>query len=129
MQALVPSLPSLKNLPFYAAIDGLTGYLYGKLNQTQPLLTSTIFVIRALADVLFYHIANYLVGGKDLQSQKIFLINSTIVNLIFNVVLRELNLISRFFSCIIGLSVLGQLIHRISYIQKTERDLIAAEKE
>lgn len=133
MNAIIPSLPSLRKFPFYMAIDGLTGYLYGKARKTHPNLTAAIFMIRTLANALFYHITHYLIVGKveakGLRSQKIFLINSTIVNLIFIVVLRELNLIGRLFSGLIGLAVMGQLIHRVSYIQNKERELIAAKLE
>lgn len=124
MNALPPSLPSLMHLPFYAAIDGLAGYVYGELSQVNPNLTATIFAIRALAHTLFYHVANYILGGKDLQSQKIFLVTSLIVNMTFLVVLRELNLIGRLFSCLLGLAVIGHLIHRVCYIQDQERQMI-----
>lgn len=123
MNLSAPSLPSLKYLPFYLAIDGLTGYLYGKLSQVNPTLTTTIFAIRGLAHSFFYHLANLILGGKDLQSQKIFLTTSTIVNMTFLIVLRELNLIGRLFSCLLGLAVIGHLVHRVRYIQDQERRL------
>lgn len=127
MNSLPLSLPSLKNLPYYVAIDSLTGYLCGKFSQTNPNLTATVFAIRALANALFYHIANYAFGGEDLQSQKIFLVTSTLVNMTFLIVLRELNLIGRLFSCLLGLATLAYLINRVSYIQDLERQLILEE--
>jgi hypothetical protein len=121
MNPLPPSLPSLKDLPGYVVIDGLTGYICGKLSQTNPYLIATVFAIRSLAHALFYHIANYVLGAKDLQSQKIFLVTSTLVNMIFLIALKELNVIGRLVSCLLGLATLGYLINRVSYIQDQER--------
>ncbi len=124
MNVTAPSLPSLANLPFSVAVDGLAGYLWGKLGQKNSELIATIFVIRALAHTLFYHIANYVLKGKDLQSQRIFLVTSTVVNMTFLIVLRELNLIDRLFSCLLGAAILGHVIYRVSYIQDQERQQI-----
>ena len=129
MIVLPPSLPSLANLPIYAALDGLAGYICGKLSQANPHLIAIIFAIRAIALTLFYHIANYILQGSDLQSQKIFLVTSTVVNMTFLIVLRELNLIGRLFSCLLGLAVLGHLIYRVSYIQDQDRQLILEDAE
>jgi hypothetical protein len=121
MSFLEPSLPLLKSLPFYLVIDGLTGYLCGRVGATRPELMATIFAIRAVAHTLFYLYANNTLKGKELQSQKIFLVTSSIINLTFLIVLREFDLIGRLFSCLLGLSVIGQLVHRVSYIQEHER--------
>lgn len=127
MNTLTPSLPSLKSLPGYVAIDGLAGYICGKLSQTNPILVATVFAIRALVNTLFYHLTNYVLGAKDLQSQKVFLVTSTLVNMTFLIALRELNVIGRLFSCLLGLATLGYLINRVSYIQDKERQLILEE--
>ncbi len=123
MNILEPSLPSLKQLPFYVAIDGLTGYLCGALSQADPKLMAVVFTIRGLADALFYQFANFVFRGDDLQSHKIFLASSAAVNMLFLVALRELNLIGRLFSCLLSLAVIGYLIRRVSYIQEQERRL------
>lgn len=127
MNTLPPPLPSLTSLPCYVTIDGLVGYICGKFSQTNPSLVAIVFAIRALADTLFYHIANYALGAKDLQSQKVFLVTSTLVNMTFLMALRELNVIGRLFSCLLGLATLGYLINRVSYIQDQERQLILEE--
>lgn len=119
-----PSLPSLKHLPIYMTIDGLTGYVLGKINQVNPMLMAAIFTIRSLAHTLFYHLANFVLRGRDLDSQKIFLATSTIVNMTFLIALRELNLVGKLFSCLLGLAILGHLIHRVRYIQEQDRRLI-----
>ena len=124
MSMLPPSLPILKDILGYAAIEGTLGYLCGVVGQTNPALTTTIFVTRCVAHALFYHIANFSMGAKDLESQKIFLVNSTLVNMTFLIALRELNLIGHFSSCLIGIAALGYLINRVGYIQKEERSSI-----
>ena len=124
MMNLAPALPSLRHLPVYLVIDGACGYLYGTVSKVNPLLTLSIFAIRCLADTLFYHLANRILDGKDLESQKIFLMTSMAVNMTFLVVMRELNLIGRFFSCMIGLGVVGYLVHRVRYIQDQERRIL-----
>ena len=123
-----PPLPSLQSLPYNVFVDGAMGYLCGRLGQTNAHLTATIFAIRSLANILFYHVANYVVGAKDLNSQKVFLITSTLVNMICLIALREINLIGQSFSCFLGLAALGYVIHRASYIQNQERQSIL-EKE
>jgi hypothetical protein len=124
MHVVAPSLPSLQHLPIYLTIDVAAGYLYGKLIHVNPNFTATICAIRALTHTLFYHIANYMLGGDGLQSQKIFLVTSTVVNMSFVIVSRELNLIGRLFSCLLGLGVIGYLFHRVLHIQEQERQLI-----
>jgi hypothetical protein len=123
MNISTPSLPSLRYVPIRLVIDSATGLLYGKLGQVNPLLTMTIFTIRGLADTLFYYLANTILEGKDLRSQKIFIGTYTAVNLTFLIVMRELNLIGRFFSCIIGLGMIGCLVNRVRYIQDQERHI------
>lgn len=125
---IAPSLPSLKDLSSCIAIDGLTGCLYGILSQTNFKLTTTIFAIRALTHTLFYHIANSVLQGKDLQSQKIFLVTSTIVNMTFLFVLRELNLIGQLFSCLLGATIIGHLTYRLNYIQDQEKQQLLEEQ-
>lgn len=122
--SLPPCLPSFTHLPWSIFMSGLAGYFCGKVSQVNPDLTAAIFAIRTLTYTLFYHITNYVLRGKDLQSQKIFFISSTLVNWTFLIVLRELNLIGRLFSCLIGLVFIGHLISRVSYIQDQERQLI-----
>lgn len=121
MNVLTPSLPSYRHVPVRLIIDGATGYLYGKFSQVNPLLTMTIFTIRGLADTFFYFLANAILNGKDLQSQKIFVGTCAAVNMTFLIVMRELNLIGRFFSIMIGLGVIGYLADRVRYIQEQER--------
>jgi hypothetical protein len=128
MSSSIPALPCLRHLPFYLSLDCVTGYLFGKLSQVNPKLTTIIFAIRALAHSSFHLLANLILRGKDLQSQKIFLVSATIVNMTFLVVLRELNIIGRFFSCLLGLAVIGHLVHRVRYIQDQERRLFEAEQ-
>lgn len=122
MNILAPSLPNLRHLPFYLSIDGATGFIYGTLSQVNPLLTMTIFTIRGLADALFYHLANRVMDGKDLYSHKIFIATTSAVNFTFLIVMRELNLIGRFFSCVLALALVGSLVHRVRYIQEQEND-------
>lgn len=116
-----PSLPLLKRLPVYVAIDSLAGYICGHMSQSDPVLMATIFAIRAIADTLFYQFANFIFRGSDLHSHKIFLWSTAAVNMVFLIALRELNLIGRLFSCLLSLAVIGYLIHRVSYIQDQER--------
>jgi hypothetical protein len=123
MNTLPPSLPYLNYLPFYVAIDGTTGYLCGQVSQVNPILMASIFAIRALADTLFYQLTNFTLKGKDLQSQRIFLVSTAVINMTFLIALRELNLIGRLFSCLLGLAVIGTLIHRVGYIQDREQRL------
>jgi len=123
MNILIPSLPSVRHLPFYCTIDVLTGYVWGKLSQTNPNLIAAIFLIRALANTFFYQLANFVLKGKGLQAQKIFLATSMGVNLTFLVALRELNLIGSIFSLLLGLAIIGQLLHRVCYIQDEEKRL------
>jgi len=124
MNVLAPSLPSFRHLPIYLAIDGVSGYLYGTLGKVNPLMTMSIFAVRSLANTLLFHLANTLLDGKDLQSQKIFIATSSAVNMTFLIGMRELNLIGLFFSCLIGLGVVGYLLHRVSYIQEQERRVL-----
>lgn len=124
MSVCAPDLPTFKYFPFYIALDGFTGYLCGKLSQVNPKLTTAIFVIRSLAHSLFYQLANFILKGKDLQSQKIFLVTSTVVNMTFLITLRELNLIGRLFSCLLGILMIGHMIGRVKYIQDQERRII-----
>jgi hypothetical protein len=122
-----PSFPSFRPLPIEITMDGLIGYFYDKLSQTadpHPHLTAVIFAIRPLAITLFYHTAQYVLRGKDLQSHKIFLGTLIVINMTFLFVLKELNMIGRLFSCLFGLAFLGQLIYRVRYIQNEERKLI-----
>lgn len=120
MNPIAPSLPTFSHLPFYLAIDGASGYFYAQLAQVNLERTMTIFLIRSVANTVFYYLANKILKGKDLQSQKIFIWTSAAVNMIFLVAMIELNLIGRFFSCLLGLSVVGIFIHRVRYIQNQE---------
>lgn len=120
MQSSIPSLPSLKTLPFSIFIDGAVGYLYAKVNQKNPRLMMVVFTIRTVAHTLFYLFFNFILKGKDLGSQKIFVISSTITSSIFIVALKELHLIEGYFSILLGLAIIGQLINRFDYIQKQE---------
>lgn len=120
MNPLAPLLPALTHLPFYLAIDGVSGILYAHVGQVNPETTVTIFLIRGLANASFYYLANKILKGKDLQSHKIFIVTSAAINMTFLIAMRELNLIGRFFSCMLGLCVVGVLIHRVRYIQNQE---------
>ena len=122
MNISAPSLPNLRHLPVYLSIDAATGLIYGTLSQINPLLTMSIFTIRGLADTLFYHLANRIMDGKDLYSHKIFIATTAAVNMTFLIVMRELNLIGRLFSCVLALSLVGYLVHRVRYIQDKESD-------
>ena len=121
---LPPSLPILRQMPGYIGIDALTGYVCSHACQVNPYLTTAIFAIRPLAQTLFYHIANSFFEKKDLGSQKIYLFTSTSVNLIFIIVLRELDLIGYLFSCVIAAATVGYLIKRAIYVQSEERRMI-----
>lgn len=121
-------LPSFSDIPIYVSIDVGVGYLYGKLIQKNPSLTATLFAIRTLTDAIFYHIANYALEGKDLQSQKIFLVTSTLVNIAFFFILRELHLMGQLFSCLFGTAIIGRLMHRMRYIKEQEVQLMVAEE-
>lgn len=127
MTTLPPSLPYLNYLPSYVAIDGATGYLCGHISQVNPVLMASLFTIRALSDTLFYQLANFTLKGKELQSQRIFLVSTAVINMTFLIALRELNLIGRLFSCLLGLAVIGTLIHRVGYIQDREQGHIRLE--
>jgi hypothetical protein len=128
MSSSIPALPHLRHFPFYLTLDCVTGYLCGKLSQVNPRLTTTIFVIRGLAHSSLHLLANAISGGKDLQSQKIFLVSATIVNMTFLVTVRELNIIGRLFSCLLGLIVISYLGGRALYIQNQERRLFEPEQ-
>lgn len=128
MNGITPSLPSLRSLPFYVACDGLIGYVCGIINSVNPSLTATILVVRTVANTLFYHLANYLLGGQDLKSHKIFLFTSTTVNILTFIVLRELSLIGRLCSWLLGSAMFGYFINRVCYIQDQERQLIFEEE-
>lgn len=124
-----PSLPTINGTPYRVAIDALLGFTWSKLGQTNPKLTTLIFAIRSIVDTFFYHAVNYVKGTKELESQKIYLITSTMVNMIFVVALRELNVIGQLFSCLLGVAALGYMINRIAYIQSVEQQAILEGKE
>ena len=115
---MTPLLPSLNHVPFNLAIDSASGYVFGKLNQVNPVLTMTIFTIRGFAHTVFYLLANSILSGKGLKSHKIYIATSFLVNMTFLIVLRELNLIGRFFSLLFGAALIGHLIHRVNYIEQ-----------
>lgn len=121
----IPYLPNIKHLPFYVATDAILGALYAgiryaAIGKVNPLLTVTIFAIRGLADNLFFLLANTLLKGKNLHSQKIFITTSAIVNTAFMVSLRELNLMERLPAFILGLIGIAFLGRRIKYIHDKE---------
>lgn len=116
------SLPAFRHLPFYLVIDAGAGYLYGTLTKVNPLLTMTIFIIRGVAQTLLFKIANAILKAEDVYSQKIFIVTSAAVNMTFLIAMRELNLVGLFFSCLIGFGIVGQLIHRVRYVQDHEKD-------
>ncbi len=116
-----PSLPTFKGLPLCIAIDGLTGYAYGKIAQVNPLLTATIFAAQALAHTVLYQLVNFTLRGQGLFSHRIFIATSASIKIICIAVLRQLELVGKLFAYLLSLSVLGQLINRVAYIQDQER--------
>lgn len=120
MGILTPSLPSFKCLLPGVGIDALIGYTYGKFTSVNPMLSTLIFVTRTLAETIIYHIARFVLKGKDIEAQKIFIGTSAVVNLTFILVLRELNLAAKFFPFLIGVAAIGQLVNRVRYIQQEE---------
>mgnify|MGYP006994442927 CR=1 FL=1 len=129
MSPIPPPLPTLNRIPYCMTIDALTGYLCAKWGKTNSKLTTLIFAIRSFANAFFYHAINYLNGAKKLESQKIYLATSFVVNMTFLVALRELNLIGDIFSCLIGLAAFGYTIKRAIYIQSVENQAILDGKE
>lgn len=130
MNNFAPSLPSLslEDLPSDVLVDALTGYLYARITKRNPILMVTIFTIRTVAHTLFYRFFDSIIQGDQLKSQKVFLTTSCIINTIFFMTLRELNLIGTFVSCLLGISFAGLLINRITYIQEQEKKLLAHKK-
>ncbi|MFI0434147.1 MAG: hypothetical protein ACH350_00280 [Parachlamydiaceae bacterium] len=126
-----PSLPILKKCPYYVGIAACEGYVYGKICHVNPSLAATILALHALAQTLLYHTADYFFRDKNrqsqkstpLDSQKIFIVTSTLVSMITLVALKEFNLIGQFFYFLLGVGALGYLINRASYIQKEETAL------
>ena len=123
MNALPPSLPSFKELPFDIACDCFVGYLYGKLFKVNPNLTTAIFAIRSLCHTLFYQIAFLVLKRDEIFSHKIYIATTTTVNLTFIIALRQLNLIGTFLSYLLSLGLIGHLISRICYIQREQDQL------
>ncbi len=119
-----PSLPNIKFIPAYAAVDLCAGYLLGLGIGINPKLTALIFAIRNLATTLFYHISTFTMNYKDLDSHKAFLAGSIISNMIFLVTLREMNIIGKLSSYALVAVFLGSIIHRVTYIQLKEREMI-----
>lgn len=115
-----PTLPTFKGWPLCIAIDSLFGYSYGKIAQVNPVLMTAIFATQTVAHTVFYQVANFVLGGKDLLSHKIFIATSVSINLIFIAVLRQLELVGQPFACLLSLAGIGQLINRVSYIQAQE---------
>lgn len=124
MQSSTPSLPTIRSFPLSIGIEGLTGFLYGTVFQINPKLMTLIFMIRGIADNILYQLinlaSNLLVGSDEVQSQKIYLINSSFINLAFLTILRDLNLFGRLFSYVLGVGCIGQLIYRVRYIDNHE---------
>lgn len=120
MNMIASSLPTFKDMPIRVGLECLAGYLGGRAAKVNPILTMTICAIRGLAETCFYQIANYIFGDDEIRAHKIYIATSGTINMIFIIVLKELNLIGHFFSCIMGLGAIGLMILRVQHIQKLE---------
>lgn len=117
-----PSLPTLRDLPRVVLIDGCVGYLFAQVAGTNPNLMTLIFSVRGIAELFFSHIANYSLKKTELDSHKIHIGVSMIVNMTFLVALRELKLIGQLSAIAFGIAILGRLSKRVSYVDKIEKE-------
>lgn len=118
------SLPSLSSLPGYVAIDAVVGYVAGRVEgKSDPRLLMTICAIRSVVNTVFYLAVNFSHQTTELHSAKIFLVTSTITNMVFLVALRELRLIGQLSSYLIGVSALGYLIGLAVKIQSEDKSI------
>lgn len=123
----VPHLPSLSYLPISMAGDCVFGFAFGKLTGVNAAMTTTIFLIRGIAHSIVYLLANSVFRGEGLTSHKIYIGTTLVVNLIFLVVLREFDLISKFFLNLFGSILLAYVIRHVYYIEKPrtkDKDLL-----
>lgn len=120
MNMIASSLPTFKDMPVRIALESLAGYLYGRIVKVNPIVTMTICAIRGLAETCLYQIANYLFGDDEIRAHKIYIATSVPINMIFIIVLKELNLIGHLSSCVLSLGVVGLMVIRVQHIQKLE---------